>query len=118
MPSYWDKNKGYTYVSSDYDFDNGTHGQHGAQHKREFEQVANDIFNKKFEQIIPEIEQRAYHQAINDFLSALKIDISSIVSVSMNNAKEIFYGEKCQTAIMSAILEEIRTNLGKSFTIK
>lgn len=56
MPSYWDKDKGLMYVSSDYDFDNGTHGNHGAEHKRQFEEVANDIFNKKIEAVLSEIE--------------------------------------------------------------
>ena len=117
MPSYWDINKGYRYVSSDYDFNNGAHGNHGAEHKREFEQVANDIFDKKLQAILPEIEQSAYNRALTDFLSALKIDITSIVTVGMTNGREIFYGEKCQTAIMNAVMNEVRSALNGTYTI-
>ena len=118
MPSSWDKNKGYSYVASDYDFNSRTHGGHSAEHKREMEEVANDIFNKKMEQIVSEIEQSIYTRAINDLLGALKIDMTSIVTVGMTNAKEIFYGEKCQTAIMNAVMDEIRKHLGNTLYIR
>lgn len=118
MPSQWDKNKGYSFVRSGYDFDNGTHGNHGAEHKREMEEVANDIFNQKFEQAISQIEQSIYSRALSDLLSALQIDMTSVVSVTMNNAREIFYGERCQTAIMKAIVDEVRKHLGTEFIVR
>lgn len=49
--------------------------------------------------------------AVNGLLSALKVDIESIVDIGFSNGKNIFYGKECQTAIMQAILKEIESNL-------
>ena len=117
MPDYWDKNKGLMFVRSDYEFDDDSHGGRGAIHKREFEEVANDIFNKKLEQIIPQIEQSAYDRAINALLNALKVDVTTIVEVGMAQGADIFYGKACQTAIMNEVFNTIRNNLLSEYTL-
>ena len=57
-------------------------------------------------------------RAVNSLLSALSVDINSIVSVGLRNAGDIFYGKECQTAIMQALLREIENNLKTTMTIR
>lgn len=107
MGYYWDKDRGYIYVASDYDMNIHTHGGHEEEHKKEMEQIANDIFDKKIEQIIPEVAQSAYAQAIIDLKRALMCDVSTEVSVAFDQGAQIFYDKKTQTIIKNAIYNEI-----------
>ena len=117
MGSFWDANYGYQYVSASYQLSN-THGAGGAElHKLEIEQICNEIVDIKLQQILPQFEQEIRYRTINSLLEALKVDINSIVTIAMNNAGDIFYGEHAQTAIMQAIYNEILNNLQTNITI-
>lgn len=113
----WDKDKGYLYVRSGYSLD-GTHGGHEAEHKAEIEAIANEIVDAKLSQIIPQLQEETYLRAVNDLLSALKVDVNSIVTVALSNAGNIFYGKECQTVLMDAIFKEIQSNLNSIITIR
>ena len=112
----WDKEKGYSYVRSGYSL-SGTHGGAEAEHKAEIEAICNEIVDAKLSQIIPQVQEDAYMRAVNGLLAALRMDVNSIVSIGLSNAADIFYGEKCQAAIMQAILKEIENNLKGNMTI-
>lgn len=114
--NYW-TDKGYQYVRSGYSM-SGTHGQHEEEHKQEMEAIANEIVDAKLSQIIPLIQEETYMRAVNALLEALKVDITSIVTVALSNAGDIFYGKECQTAIMQAVFDEVARNLNATITIR
>lgn len=118
MGSFWDSNKGYQYVSANYQLSN-THGAGGAQlHKSEIEHICNEIVDQKLQQILPQFEQTIKYSTINSILDALKVDIHSIVSIGLSNAGDLFYGERAQTEIMQAVYNQIVSNLQSNITLQ
>ena len=118
MGSFWDKSKGYQYVSASYALSN-THGDGGAElHKAEMEHICNEIVDQKMQQILPQLEQMIAYNTISQILEALKVDIHSIVSIALSNAGDIFYGESAQTAIMEAVFNQIVSILESQFTLQ
>ena len=118
MPSFWSKDRGFSYVASNYNMETGTHGGHEQEHKEEIERITNEIIDKKVSEILDEVISNTYYQALNDLLSALKVDINSIVEVAFSNAAEIFYGEKCQSSIKNALYNEVVKNLKTDYIVR
>ena len=118
MPSFWNKDKGLTYVASNYNMETGTHGGHEQEHKEEIERITNEIVDKKVNEILGDLIQSTYYQALGDLLNALKVDINSIVEIAFSNAAEIFYGEKCQSSIKTALYNEVVKNLKTDYTLQ
>ena len=117
MPSYWDKEKGYSYYRSDSRFNPYSHGsyENALEHKEEMERIANDIADKKLNEAIPKIYQQAYADAYEKFSQAFDIDVESIVKVGFENAGEIFYGKKCQTVIANEVKKAYKKALEDLF---
>lgn len=69
------------------------------------------VAQEEIQRAIPQIYQQAYNDALNDLLAALRVDVESIVSIGLANAGEIFYGKRCQAALLNAVLDEIEKNL-------
>ena len=122
MGSSWDTTKGYQYVSASYALSNthgsGAGGHSGAElHKDEMEHICNEIVDKKLQQIIPQLQEKITYGTISAILEALKVDIHSIVSIGLNNAGDLFYGERAQTAIMEAVYNQIVSVLENNITL-
>lgn len=87
------------------------HGGHSAEHRAEMEQIAEQIAQRKIAEMIPEIQRAAYVSAYNNLIGALEFDISSAVSIGLENCGTIFYDSKTQTILAEAVMREIRKRL-------
>ncbi|MBP3941525.1 MAG: hypothetical protein J6D00_08575 [Christensenellaceae bacterium] len=119
--------KGYIcYVRSGYSMSH-THGANSATaelHKREFEEIANNVADGKLQQIMPVIEKTT-HQIVNEYgrtvwaslirelVGALETDVHSQVNVGFDGLREVFYGEKCQKYISDSIMKTLLNELSK-----
>ena len=87
------------------------HGGHSAEHRAEMEQIAERIAQQKITEALPEIKRSAYISAYNDMVGALEFDITSAVSIGLENCGTIFYDSKTQTILAEAVMREIRKRL-------
>ena len=125
MYQIFNNGQGYRF-SSDYsvagDYSHGTL-ENALQHKRMMEDIANEIVNKALKQYsealetkLVEMQKEAYRQAIDDFLSAIEYDITSVVSLGIEGCNEIINDSKTQKYISDHIMQEIKKRLSdKSF---
>ena len=89
------------------------HGGNAEEHRREMQAIAKEAV---FE-YAPEIASRIYNSAIERLVGALQYDIDTIVSVSLEDAGEIFNSSKCRKVISDRIMKEIKAQL-KDIAIK
>ena len=92
---------------------NDGHGGHGPEHRREMEQIAEQIAQQKINDIIPEIQRAAYSTAYNDFVDALSFDVGTAVNIGFANGAEIFHDKKTQKMVAVAVMSEVRKYLKK-----
>ena len=90
------------------------HGGHGYEHRAEMEEIAERIAQQKIAEILPEIQRNASLTAYNNLISALEFDITSAVSIGLENCGEIFFDSKTQKVLAEAITKEIRKQLNKT----
>lgn len=60
---------------------------------------------------LPEIQKAAYISAYNNLVGALEFDVTSAVSIGLENCGEIFYDSKTQKVIADAVMREVRKGL-------
>lgn len=87
------------------------HGGHGAEHRSEMEEIAERIAQQKIAEALPEIQHAAYISAYNNLIDALEFDITSAVSIGLENCGEIFFDSKTQKVLADAVMREIRKSL-------
>ena len=87
------------------------HGGHGPEHRREMEEIADAIAQKRITEMIPEIQRAATEQAYNNLLEALSFDVTSAVNIGFENGKSIFNDSKTQKVIADAVMKEVRKQL-------
>jgi hypothetical protein len=78
------------------------------------EQVARMVFAEEREKLIQEIGQefyRAYQQAIDDFLDALRYDIESVTRIGFDGCRDIFEDKKAQKYISDHIMKTVSDRL-------
>ena len=92
----------------------GGHGGHGAEHRAEMEEIAERIAQQKIAEALPEIQRAAYISAYNNLVGALEFDVTSAVSIGLENCGKIFYDSKTQKVLAEAITKEIQKQLNKS----
>ena len=90
------------------------HGGRAAEHRAEMEQIAEQIAERKIAEMIPEIQRAAYISAYNNLVGALEFDITSAVSIGLENCGTIFYDSKTQKVLAQAISKEIQKQLNKT----
>lgn len=126
MPDFIDSNGNLCYVKSGYRMSN-THGADyttAELHKREFEEIANEIVDEKINQLMRTLETaipqaieeygaKVWDKLINSLDSVLKTDIHSQVNVGISGIKDVFYGEKCQEYITNSVYKQLKTELNK-----
>lgn len=78
------------------------------------EQIATRIAEQKIAEKLPEIQRTAYIYAYNNLIAALEFDVTSAVSIGLENCGEIFYDSKTQKVLAEAITKEIRKQLNKT----
>ena len=87
------------------------HGGHSAEHRAEMEEIAERIAQQKIAEALPEIQRAAYISAYNDMVGALEFDVTSAVSIGLENCGTIFYDSKTQKVLAEAVMREIRKRL-------
>ena len=75
------------------------------------EQIATRIAEQKIAEKLPEIQRTAYIYAYNNLIAALEFDVTSAVSIGLENCGTIFYDSKTQTILAEAVMREIRKRL-------
>ena len=87
------------------------HGGRAEKHRREMEQIAEQIVQQKLHDIIPEIQRAATEQAYGNLLKALSFDVTSAVNIGFENAESIFRDSKTQKVVADAVMNEVRKQL-------
>ena len=77
------------------------------------EQIAARIADQKIAEAIPEIQRAAYISAYNDLVNALEFDVTSAVSIGLENCGEIFYDSKTQKILAEAVMRELKKQMDK-----
>lgn len=90
------------------------HGGHSAEHRAEMEEIAERIAQQKIAEALPQIQRAASISAYNNLVGALEFDVTSAVSIGLENCGEIFYDSKTQKVLAEAITKEIQKQLNKS----
>ncbi len=90
---------------------NDTHGGHARLHKDMMVEIANEIFDKKFEMYISKIEEDAYTRAYTQFVEDLSFDVDTAVSFAFNDAREILLDHKTRNVIATHIMDEIKKQM-------
>lgn len=114
--TYKNPNAEYSYHTNDnggmeYRRTQDGHGGHGAEHRAEMEQIAARIAEQKIAEKLPEIQRAAYIYAYNNLIAALEFDVTSAVSIGLENCGEIFYDSKTQKVLAEAIMRELKKQL-------
>ena len=78
------------------------------------EAIAERIAQQKIAEALPDIQRAASITAYNKLIAALEFDITSAVSIGLENCGEIFYDSKTQRILAEAITKEIRKQLNTS----
>ena len=103
---------------------NDGHGGRAAEHRREMQEIAQEVFQAERARLLEEFEQRlyaaqyqAYEQALQDVMRVLEYDIHSVTKIGINGCRDIFEGEKAQRFISNQIIKHITKEL-KSKTFR
>jgi len=77
-------------------------------------QIAKEVV----EELAPQIAAQIYNEALQRLVGALQYDIETIVSVSLEDAKNIFNSSQCRRIISDRIMKELMSRLdGLQFKI-
>ena len=87
------------------------HGGHGPEHRREMEEIAEAVLQRRIAELIPEIQRAATEQAYSNLLEALSFDVTSAVNIGFENGEAIFRDSKTQKVIADAVMREVRKQL-------
>ena len=77
------------------------------------EQIAEQIAERKMAEALPEIQKATYISAYNNLVGALEFDVTSAVSIGLENCGEIFFDSRTQKVVADAVMREIRKQLDK-----
>ena len=77
-------------------------------------QIATEVV----QELAPQIAVEIYNEALQRLVGALQYDIETIVTVSLEDAKNIFNSAKCRKVISDRIMKELTSRLdGLKFNI-
>ena len=82
-------------------------------HRAEMEQIAEKIVQDKMAEVLPELYRTAYISAYNNLIQRLEFDVTTAVSIGLENCGEIFFDSKTQKVFAEAITKEIQKQLNK-----
>ena len=77
------------------------------------EEIAERIAQQKIAEALPEIQRAAYISAYNNLVGALEFDVTSAVSIGLENCGEIFYDSKTQKILAEAVMRELKKQMDK-----
>ena len=79
------------------------HGGHAREHHEEMRQIAQEEIAKA----LPEIYRDAYAQAVNNLLSALRADVTTVVDVALDTGESIFHDARTRQVLLNALYDKI-----------
>lgn len=79
------------------------HGGHAAEHREEMRQIA----VAAIKELVPNMAMQIYADTIQDMLNALRYDIETIVSISFDDAHDIFTSKKVRKYVSDKITREV-----------
>ncbi len=88
-----------------------SHGGHSYEHRMEMMEIAEQVVQKKLNEIVPEIQRAASEQAYSNLLEALSFDVTSAVNIGFENGESIFKDKKTQKVIADAVMREVKKQL-------
>ena len=83
------------------------HGGRSAEHAAEMRQIAVEVVKE----LAPQIAAQIYNESLQRLVGALQYDIETIVSVSLEDAKNIFNSAQCRRVISDRIMKELKARL-------
>lgn len=90
------------------------HGGRAIEHREEMRQIAKEVV----QELAPQIAMQIYNESLQRLVGALQYDIETIVSVSLEDAKNIFNSSQCRKIISDRIMKELMSRLdGLEFRI-
>ena len=75
------------------------------------------IAQEEIAKAIPQIQQDAYRQAVNNLLQALKADITTVVDIALDTGENSFHDARTRQALMNALYDTIIKNLQTDYTL-
>ena len=75
------------------------------------EQIAAQVAQQKINEAIPAIQKASYISTYNNLVGTLSFDVTSAVSIGLENCGEIFYDSKTQKVLAQAITKAIQKQL-------
>ena len=90
------------------------HGGRRAEHLEEMRQIAKEVVLE----LVPQIAAEIYNESLQRLVGALQYDIETIVTVSLEDAQNIFNSAQCRKVISDRIMKELKARLdGLEFKI-
>lgn len=123
MPHYLSDNGYICYVRSGIPLDD-THGGNSLLHRREQEEVINDIVDRKLRVALEAIKEQTaeiinvsaaevWKDLISSLKGALNTDVISEVEIAFENAEEIFHSKKAQEYVAKNVYKALDKELSK-----
>lgn len=88
-----------------------SHGGHSYEHRMEMMEIAEQVVQKKLNEIVPEIQRAASEQAYSNLLEVLSFDVTSAVNIGFENGESIFKDKKTQKVIADTVMREVKKQL-------
>ena len=83
------------------------HGGRAEEHRKEMRQIAESAIKE----LVPDMAMQIYADTVQDMLNALEYDIETIVSISFDDAQDIFTSNKARKYVSDMIMREIINHL-------
>ena len=77
------------------------HGGHAQEHYEEMRQIAQEEIAK----VLPEIYRDAYAQAVNNLISALRADITTVVDIALESGESIFHDSRTRQVLLNSLYD-------------
>lgn len=80
---------------------------HDTYHRREFEQICERKIKEAVPKMVAQLTQQYIDQAIQRLVGIIQYDINTYVKLGLQNAGDVFYGEKTSKFISDHIANEL-----------
>lgn len=95
-------------------------GLRAREHRREMEDVANDICRQYFTEELSQILDKAlerklneiYKASYNSFIDNLTFDVETAVNIAFRNGENIFNDKRAQQVVATHVMNEIKRQMG------
>ena len=86
------------------------HGGNAEEHRKEMRKIAEEAIKD----LVPQMAAEIFDRAIETAIGAIEHDVNTIVTMSFNDAHDIFTSKKAQKYVSDKIMREIKKELRKT----